>query len=153
MTRSPAQTQQLYDRDYALWLQTTVSQLHTGDLTQLDRANLIEELEDMGRRERQSLASNLVVVLLHLLKWEFQPDMRTGSWSGSIAEHRRRINKSLKASPSLKNHFADILDECYDDARFQASAETGLPIESFQPECPYSIDAIRDRQFLPDARS
>ena len=91
----------LYEANFVHWVETTVEQLRTQDYASVDWANLIEEIQDMSRRERKSLKSNLVVILLHLLKWQYQPDSRGGSWRGSIREHRRRINDDLKDSPSL----------------------------------------------------
>ncbi|MBE9012404.1 DUF29 domain-containing protein [Pseudanabaenaceae cyanobacterium LEGE 13415] len=72
----------------------------------------------------------------------YQSSRRSGSWSGSIIEHRRRIRKALRDSPSLKNYLEEVLVECYESAAEQASAETELPIEEFPPECPYSIEQI-----------
>lgn len=149
MTISIAPKPQLYDRDYALWIEATIAQLVAGNFAEIDRDNLIEELAEMGRRERLSLESNWVVILLHLLKWEFQPEMRSGSWAGSIAEHRRRVNRALEMSPSLKTHLAAVLAECYENARFQAGVETQLAIGVFPVVCPYSLTEIRDRTFWP----
>jgi Domain of unknown function DUF29 len=90
-----------------------------------------------------------VILLLHLLKWEYQPHIRSGSWQGSIVEHRRRIRKALQSSPSLKSYLVEVLAESHTDAIEQAVAETGLPIGSFPIECLYTIDQVLDRAFLP----
>ncbi|MGG6266351.1 DUF29 domain-containing protein [Leptolyngbya sp. AN03gr2] len=132
----------LYEVDYYLWLQDTIEKLKHQNYEQVDWKNLVDEIEDMPKRERRSLESNLVVVLLHLLKWQYQSGRRSGSWSGSIIEHRRRIRKVLRDSPSLKNYLEEVLVECYESAAEQASAETELPIETLPGECPYSIDQI-----------
>jgi len=79
----------------------------------VDWENLLEEIEDTGKGERQAIRSNLVIVLLHLLKWQFQPEHRTGSWAASITEHRRPILDSLNDSPSLKSAIAEGLEKCY----------------------------------------
>jgi hypothetical protein len=139
----------LYETDYAQWIETTVRKLRSGDYDTVDWENLIEEIEDMGRSERRSLESNLIVVLLHLLKWQYQPEHRSGSWEASIIEHRRRIRKALKESPSLNPYLESILDESYGEAIKQAKAETGLPIETFPSECPYDLSAAIDDNFLP----
>jgi Domain of unknown function DUF29 len=133
---------ELYETDYYLWIQETIEKLRHQNYSQVDWTNLLDEIEDMGKRERLSLESNLVVVLLHLLKWKHQPQNRSGSWKGSIREHRRRILKAIKISPSLKAYPSEILAECYEEAVLQASDETGLPIEAFPRECPDSIDQI-----------
>ncbi len=145
--------QKLYDKDYLKWIKTTVEKLQAGDYSNIDWENLIAEIEDMGRSERRSLESNLVIVIMHLLKWEFQPDQRSGSWKSSIAEHRRRIRKSLQDSPSLKPYLEEVFSECYSDAVEQASAETGLSIETFPQLCVYTSAEVLDSNFLPDLLS
>lgn len=138
----------LYETDYHQWIETTVEKLHSRDYANVDWDNLIEEIEDMGRNERRSIESNLIVVLLHLLKWQYQPERRSGSWEGSIIEHRRRIKKALKESPSLQPYLESIFAESYVEAVKQAKAETGLPLEMFPP-CPYELTAVLDDEFLP----
>lgn len=140
----------LYETDYLQWIETTVEKLREQDYSNIDWENLIEEFEDMGRSERRSLESNLVVILLHLLKWQYQPERRSGSWKGSIAEHRRRIRKALKDSPSLKPYLEEIFAECYLDAIEQASAETGLPEATFPQLCPYTSTEALDSNFMPE---
>ena len=100
----------LYDKDYYLWLEETIQLLQEGRLTDLDIFNLIEEIKDMGRSEKNALESNLIVLLMHLLKWKYQPEEQSGSWRGSIREHRRRILKAFKNSPSLKSYFEVVFD-------------------------------------------
>ena len=139
----------LYETDYQQWIETTVEKLHSRDYANVDWDNLIEEIEDVGRNERRSLESNLIVVLLHLLKWQYQPERRSGSWEGSIIEHRRRIRKALKESPSLQPYLESIFAESYVEAVKQAKAETGLPLEMFPLQCPYESVAVVDDEFLP----
>jgi hypothetical protein len=140
----------LYEIDYLAWIETTVNQLEQQNLAQVDWENLIEELKDMGRSERRRLRSNLVVVLLHLLKWQYQPTMRSRSWRSSITEHRRRIREALEDSPSLQPYLHASLSQCYADAIRLASDETGLSISAFAAECPYSISQTLDMDFLPE---
>jgi hypothetical protein len=90
---------------------------------------------------------------MHLLKWEFQPDQRSSSWKASIVEHRRRIRKSLQDSPSLKPYLEEVFSECYSDAIEQASAETGLSLETFPQLCVYTSAEVLDSHFLPDLLS
>ena len=139
----------LYETDYLQWIETTVEKLHSRDYANMDWDNLIEEIEDMGRSERRSLESHLIVILLHLLKWQYQPERRSGSWESSIIEHRRRIKKALQESPSLKPYLESIFSESYIEAVKQAKAETGLPLETFPIECPYELAALLDDEFLP----
>jgi hypothetical protein len=140
----------LYEADYLKWIETTVEKLKDHDYATVDWTHLIEEIEDMGRSERSSLESNLTILFMHLLKWQYQPDFRSGSWKGSIVEHRRRILKALKNSPSLKPYLEEIFDESYGDAIAQAAAETGLPIDLFPDRCPYSVTEILDTNFFPE---
>ncbi|MEM6837611.1 MAG: DUF29 domain-containing protein [Cyanobacteria bacterium P01_C01_bin.120] len=139
----------LYDTDYMQWLTTTVDQLRRQDYGHVDWANLIEEIEDMGKRERRSLESNLTILLLHLLKWQYQFDNRSGSWAGSIVEHRRRIYKILQDSPSLRPQLGKMLSEAYTDAVSQAAAETQLPADTFPSECEFQLSQIMDDNFPP----
>jgi hypothetical protein len=104
----------------------------------------------LGRRDRRELANRLVVLLHHLLKWQFQPSMRSGSWRGTLAEQRLRIRRLLQDSPSLRSILEGAIDDCYSDAVIQASAETGLTIETFPVDCPYPIESILGIAFLPD---
>lgn len=145
-----ANRQSLYETDYLRWIETTVEKLQVRDYSSVDWENLIEEIADMGRSERKSLKSNLIVVLTHLLKWQYQPKFRSGSWKGSIVEHRRRIREALKDSPSLKLYLQEVFAECYLDAVELASAETELPGETFPGECPYTSVEVLDSNFLPE---
>lgn len=151
MTRElEANRERLYNTDYLKWIQTTVEKLRVQDYSSIDWENVIDEIEDMGRSERKSLKSNLIVVLTHLLKWQHQPDFRSGSWKGSIVEHRRRIREALKDSPSLKPYLEEVFAQCYWDAVELASAETELPVETFPQECPYTSAEVLDSSFLPE---
>lgn len=140
----------LYETDFVRWVELTVEQLRTQNYAEVDWTNLIEEIEDMSRRERRGLESNLVVVLLHLLKWQYQPEGRTGSWRGSIREHRRRVNRDLKDSPSLVPYLQTIFAEAYTSAREQAADETDLPLDTFPLECSYTPEQTLDANFLPE---
>ena len=144
-----AQTK-LYEQDFCLWIETTANLLKEGRFSQLDIENLVEEIETMGRSEKNALKSNLIIVFLHLLKWQYQPDKRSRSWESSIFEHRRRIHKAFKNSPRLKPFFANVLAECYQYGIKQASIETGLSLTAFPTESPFTIDEILDENFLPD---
>jgi hypothetical protein len=149
-TELEANRQSLYQTDYQKWIDTTIEKLRLQDYSNIDWENLIEEIEDMGRSERKSLKSNLIVVLTHLLKWQYQPEFRSGSWKGSIVEHRRRIREALSDSPSLKPYLEEVFAGCYLDAVEQASAETGLPVETFPQECPYTSAEVLNSNFLSE---
>ena len=140
----------LYKQDYFSWLKQTALSLRKGAFDQLDMENLIEEIEDMGRNEKRAFESNLRVVLLHLLKWKYQPQQRSGSWRGSIAEHRIRIRKALQDSPSLKNSLSVAFAETYQDAITIASQETGLEPETFPTSCEWALQQVLDEAWLPN---
>ncbi len=149
-TELQASQKSLYGTDFVRWIETTAEQLRTENYSCVDWQNLLEEIEDMSRQERKSLKSNLVVILLHLLKWQFQPESRSGSWRGSIREHRRRVNDDLKDSLSLVPYIQAVLDECYVNAREQAADETDLPLETFPVNCPYLPEQVLNSEYLPD---
>ena len=145
----PAPALSLYETDYLSWLDATAAALKQKDYGAIDWENIIEEIEDMGRRERQSLKSNLVVLLLHLLKWQFQADQQSNSWKASIVEHRQRLQDSLTDSPSLKPYLETILVKAYGNAVERAVAETGLSDATFPKHCPYAVSQIIAKGFLP----
>jgi len=149
MSSLKAHSQTLHDTDYLQWIETTVEKLQSQDYANVDWENLIEEIADMGRSERRSLKSNLIVILVHLLKWQFQPEKRSGSWEGSIIEHRRRVKEALDDSPSLKSYLENIFAECYAQAVKQAKAETSLSMESFPLICPYQLPEVINDEYLP----
>ncbi|WP_445626507.1 DUF29 domain-containing protein [Nostoc sp. DSM 114167] len=149
MSSLKAHSQTLYETDYLQWIETTIEKLQSQDYANVEWENLIEEIADMGRSERRSLKSNLIVILMHLLKWQFQPDKRSGSWEGSIIEHRRRVKEALDDSPSLKSYLETVFAECYTQAVKQAKAKTGLSMESFPLNCPYQLAEVTDDEFLP----
>lgn len=149
-TELKATQKTLYETDFVQWVETTVEQLRTQNYSCVDWTNLIEEIEEMSRRERKSLKSNLIVILLHLLKWQYQSECRGGSWRGSIREHRRRVNDDLKDSPSLVPYLQEIYAECYANAREQAADETGLPLETFPVACPFTSERSLDFEYLPE---
>ena len=132
----------LYEQDYYLWLETTAKLLREGQLSALDVANLLEEIEDMGRSEKQAVYSNLKILLMHLLKYGYQPEKRSNSWRASIVEPRQRLKKAFQESPSLQPYYTEIVNECYQDARELAAAETGLAIDNFPVETPFTSEEI-----------
>jgi predicted DNA-binding ribbon-helix-helix protein len=139
----------LYEKDFVLWTNEIAQVLREKRFNDLDINNLIDEVEDLGRVQKQALRSNLRVLLMHLLKYEYQLDHRSSSWKGTIREHRARINDLINDSPSLKNDLADAIGGCYQIARTTASEETRLKIKTFPEDCPYSQEQIQDFDFWP----
>ncbi|MGK7933639.1 MAG: DUF29 domain-containing protein [Microcystaceae cyanobacterium] len=140
----------LYEKDYCLWLEQTIKQLQAGELNQLDVIALIEELQDMGNSEKNALESNLRILLMHLLKYRYQPHKRSNSWLFTIREHRKRLLKAFKKSPSLKRYYETVLAECYQDGRELASDETGLSLPVFPDESPFTLEDVLNVDYLPN---
>lgn len=140
---------QLYDTNYDAWLAKQIKSLQEGKLDTLDIPHLIEELEGLNKSNKRELRSYLVVLLAHLLKWEFQPQNRSGSWLGSIKNSRKGILAVLQDQKSLKNILPDILNDAYQDAVEWASDETGIKPHLFPPDCPYSVKQLKDKDWLP----
>lgn len=139
----------LYEQDFNLWLESTVNCLRDRKLSQMDYEHLIEELESMGRSDKNALKSNLRILLMHLLKYQYQPEKRSNSWRYTITEHRQRIRDSLEDSPSLKPFLREIFAKCYQDSRKLAADETGLSIHQFPQQCPFELDDILNLDYLP----
>ena len=141
---------QLYDRDFYLWVESTVQQLRQKQLDKIDWENLIEEIESLGKSEKNALKSNLRILLMHLLKWQYQPNKRSNSWSYTITEHNIRINQAFQDSPSLKRYFTEIFEDCYQDARKLVAKETGLNIQIFPLDCPFSQEDVLNSDRLTE---
>ena len=144
------QAKSLYHTDYYAWTQEQIQLLKIGKLNQLDIANLIEEIADLGGSVRKELVSRLGILMGHLIKWEYQPGYRGASWRATIREQRRKIRKLLEKNPSLKSFLEEALIEAWEDALDLAERETGLPVESFPQERKYEFDQILDDGFLPE---
>jgi hypothetical protein len=140
----------LYERDFCLWVEEQARLLKEGRLEQLDVVNLIDEIEVLSINRQHAVTSNLVVILNHLLKHQFQPRRRSRSWLASIAEHRRRLRKDLQHAPSLRGYAREQFEECYQDGRRQALIETGLAPDALPSAPPYSLEQTLDPEFLPD---
>jgi hypothetical protein len=132
------QTTTLYDQDFYGWTQRQVDLLRTGRWEELDIENLVEEIESLGRQERQELRNRLGVLLGHLLKWHYQPEARTKSWAATIQEQRRRIQRHLKENPSLKPYLAEAIAIGYEDGLDLVNRETPLDSKQLPQVCPFS---------------
>lgn len=126
----------LYDKDFFAWTQDQADALRRRSVNELDWENLLEEVESMGRRERSQLTNPLTVLLAHLLKWRFQPERRSRSWSLTIEEQRLRAERVLQQNPSLAPELNEILADAYRTARLRAARETKLPRSEFPETSP-----------------
>lgn len=138
-----------YESDFHAWAMEQANLLRAGKFNELDRVNLIEEIESMGRSEKRELENRLVILLQHLLKWQFQPSHQCRSWRLTIAEQRREIPYIIEDNPSLKNGLDDILERAYAKAVKAAASETDLPVQTFPQTCPWSFDLAISDGFFP----
>ncbi|MBW4618569.1 MAG: DUF29 domain-containing protein [Cyanosarcina radialis HA8281-LM2] len=142
-----------YDRDFNLWIEQTVELLRSGRWAELDLENLIDELEGTSRRDKREILSRLKVLIMHLLKWKYQPDRRCGSWESTIRTNRDEIAQILADSPSLKNYPALVLEQAYPVARKNAASETELHLEIFPADCPFSIETVLEEELTSEQDS
>jgi hypothetical protein len=149
-TQQKISHQDLYEQDFCLWVDKALVLLRQGNLEDLDLENLLEEIEDMGNSQKQALESNLKIILMHLLKYKYQSDKRTNSWRYTIVEHRQRIRKAFKNSPSLKRHFLGEFADVYLDARKLASVETNLDIDNFPVTSPFTESQVLNEDYFPE---
>ncbi|MGK7918767.1 MAG: DUF29 domain-containing protein [Trichodesmium sp.] len=140
----------LYERDFLLWTEKTANLLKAGKLSEIDIANLIEEIESMGRSEKRELKNRLIVLLMHLLKWKYQPGKRSESWKNTINEQRISLELLLEDSPSLKPLLPEVFDKSYQRSRLTAAKETGIKIEIFPETSPFTFIETLDFEYLPD---
>lgn len=133
-------TTTLYDTDFYTWTAQTVHLLKERRFSELDLENLIEEIEDLGRSEYRALGSRLEVVLTHLLKVRYQPEMHTKSWDLTIQEQRLRIQRLLRDNPGLKPKLPQVWEDAWEPALIEAQKETGLDATAFPQENPFTLD-------------
>lgn len=130
-----------YEADFNLWIEQTVALLRARRFEEIDLDALIDELESMSKRDKREILSRLKVLLMHLLKWHYQSSHR-GSWKSSIRNNQEEIQQIIADSPSLQNYPALVLAKAYASARQSAASETGLPIDAFPEQCPFSIETV-----------
>jgi hypothetical protein len=138
-----------YEDDTYLWSFQQAELLRRGRFVEADLANIVEELESMGKRERFKLESSYRLILSHLLKWQFQPELRSRSWRVTLTRERTNVRRRESDSPSLAAIAAEIVRDAYPDAVREAMAETDLPKSAFPAECPYGLAELRDPDFYP----
>ncbi|MBO1068675.1 MAG: DUF29 domain-containing protein [Dolichospermum sp. DEX189] len=142
----------LYEQDFYLWIQTTLTLLRERKLEQLDIENLIEEIDSMGRREKKELKTRLVVLIEHLLKlqyWTEEKDYNARGWRNTVVEQRRQIAYTLADSPSLKGILDDVFLDCYTDARNDTINKYQLPPTLFPEEPSFSLVQVLNPDFMP----
>lgn len=131
----------LYEQDETAWLDAMAALAAARRFADMDFAHLGEYLADMARRDRREVSSRLVVLLAHVLKWEYQPDQRARSWHLTILEQQNELEADV-AGGVLRTHAIDDLARVYSKAIRLAAAETGLHASAFPAACPYSLDQL-----------
>lgn len=142
----------LYDQDFYAWIQTQAKLLREGRFGELDIANLVEEIESLGKQQRQELTNRLGVLLGHLLKWQYQAQQQSKSWFYTIREQRRQIKRLLKQNPSLKTFLAEAIQEGYEDALDLIGKETPINPDELPQSCPFSEFQIFDQELVKIAK-
>ena len=142
----------LYETDFYAWTIEQAKFLKDGVWDYLDISNLVEEIESLGKQQRQELRNRLGILLGHLLKWEFQSSHRSKSWLATIREQRRRIVDLLEESPSLKPYLPEVLEKAYQDGVDLAVRETSLNYNDFPEQCLYSLEQVLDSSFFPSQK-
>jgi len=141
-----------YEADFYAWANEQAALLRAGRLGALDVANIAEELECMGKSQKNELISRLTVLLTHLLKWQFQPRRRGASWEATIAVQRRDLKRHLKDNPSLKSVLCEVVEYSYGNAILEARGETGLAKSTFPATCPWTWAQTMDEEFWPETQ-
>jgi hypothetical protein len=139
-----------YAGDFYAWSQDQGRRLREARPNSLDWENLAEEIERLGRSEKGELENRLNILVLHLLKWQYQPAGRKPGWRATILEQRNRIARRIAESPSLAGYPASVLPEEYETARLKAAGETRLSVKRFPEDCPFTPEQILDPEFWPD---
>jgi hypothetical protein len=141
----------LYDADFYAWANQQAALLRAGRLSEADIENIAEEIESMGKSEKRELVSRLSVLAMHLLKWQFQPELRSRSWRLTIAGQRLELGRHMRDNPSLKSKMDDAIADAYRSARIEAARETALELTSFPNACPWTYAEITNDDFWPEA--
>lgn len=141
----------LYEADFYAWTQAQAEKLRARSMNAIDWDNLAEEIESVGRSEKNEIRNRLIVLLQHLLKWEFQAERRGNSWLTTIGEQRTHINGVIETSPSLWRYPEEVFAAAYGIARRRTWAETGLSLKIFPETYPYPIESVLSDDFMPGA--
>ncbi len=140
-----------HEADVYTWVQEQVALLRAGRVDALDLENIAEELNDVGSEQYDKLESAIEVLVAHALKWDFQPERRSRSWTLTIAEQRVRIERQLRRNPGLKSRIAEATAEGFRTGRLRAAREMRRKPTALPTDCPYSWDDILNRPFDYDS--
>ena len=149
--KTPLRTTRAYERDFYAWTAEQAGALRRVKPDHVDWENLAEEVESLGRSDKRAIGSDLKIVLEHLIKWKFQPEKRSDSWSDSIEERRDRIARIIEDSPSLAATPGEVLAREYRKARRKALRDTKLAPARIPAACPFKVEEVLDPEYLPDS--
>lgn len=140
-----------YEADVVAWASEQARLIRAGHFDQLDLAHIAEEIDDVGKSEQRELANRMAVLIAHILKWEFQPQKRSVSWTLTIKEQRRLLVRRIEKTPSFGPMLMDPewIDEIWVDAKALAEKETGLDIGAFPEVCPWAMAPVLTDDWLP----
>jgi hypothetical protein len=141
-----------YDQDLYSWSLEQARLLRERKFDQIDLEHIIEEIEDMSKSEKRALESFLETLLMHLLKWQYQPFyIGRRSWELTIIEQRKRLKKHMRENPGLKSKLEEAILDTYDLAKSGAEKETGIPSSSFPETCPWEYEQFINPDFWPES--
>jgi hypothetical protein len=136
-----------YDKDFYSWSQEQGRLVREGRWNEVDRENVAEEIESLGREQFNKLESAFRVLIMHMLKWDHQPERRSRSWRATIATQRVELEDVLADNPGLKPRISEAIARGYRKARLEAANETEVSLKAFPETCPYSFEDITSRPF------
>ncbi len=141
-----------YETDVVAWANEQAALLRSGQFSAIDIENIAEEILDVGKSEQRELESRMAVLLVHFLKWQFQPERRGSSWETTIQGQRNSIKRRIQKTPSLKASLADADWWCdaWIDGLVLAERETLL--NDLPKTCPWSVEEILSEDWLPAGR-
>ncbi|KJU82600.1 protein containing DUF29 [Candidatus Magnetobacterium bavaricum] len=140
----------LYEVDFYQWVFYNADLLRQGRFAEIDIENIVEELESMGKNNKRELLNRLMVLIKHLLKWQYQPKRRSRSWSTTIDNQRSDVKRLLEDSPSLKNNIETVIAKEFIEAKRKFEVETGINANTLPETCPYTFEQLMDYGFLPE---
>lgn len=137
------------DEDYAVWMEHQITLIRQRQFAQLDLDMLLDELESIVKHRKTELRSRLRVLIMHLLKWEYQPWLRSANWVSTIITQRRDIESLLEENPSFARLVSGYAEQEHKRAAKDAVKETGLARAAFPDGLSYTEDQLLDHDYFP----